>query len=43
MEYVIRVGRKIMVRQKGLKVNRNQIGKGFAWHWKEFELYLENL
>lgn len=43
MEYVIRVGRKIVVRQKGLEVNRNQTGKGFAWHWKEFDLYPENL
>lgn len=41
MEYVIRVGRKIVVR--GLEVNRNQTGKGFAWHWKEFDLYPENL
>ena len=35
MEYMSRVGRKIVVRQKGMEVTKNLIMKDVVWH-KEF-------
>lgn len=42
MEYVCRIGRKIVARQKGLEGTRNQTTKSLWWHSKELVLHPEN-
>lgn len=42
MGYVSKVGRKIVLRPKGIAVTSNPITKGLVWPHKEFGLHPEN-